>query len=134
MNRPTRSDDQVDAAGDTGARATGQRPGWVFWVIVAVFALLYAQDLFQAVTDAFGVPADLQALNTLRAEADLPPLPVPWLPIIVNLVLPVAGFGVAFLMGWRRSPLIALLVFAVGLAIVAALTLDMYLLAGLLVS
>lgn len=134
MNRPTRSDDQVDAAGDTGARAPRQRPGWVFWVIVAVFALLYAQDLFQAVTDAFGVPADLQALNTLRAEADLPPLPVPWLPIIVNLVLPVAGFAVAFLMGWRRSPLIALLVFAVGLAIVAALTLDMYLLAGLLVS
>src|SRR5690606_11848800 len=109
---------------DAGARATGQRPGWVFWVIVAVIALLYAQDLFQAVTDAFGVPADLQALNTLRAEADLPPLPVPWLPIIVNLVLPVAGFGVAFLVARRRSPLIALLVFAVGLALVAALTLD----------
>lgn len=134
MTRPARSGDPVDAAGGTAAPVTRQRPGWVFWVVVAVFALLYAQDLFQAVTDAFGVPADLQALNTLRAEADLPPLPVPWLPIIVNLVLPVAGFAVAFLMGWRRSPLIALLVFAVGLAIVAALTLDMYLLAGLLVS
>lgn len=110
------------------------RTGWIFWVIVTVFALLYAQDLFQAITDAFGVPADLQALNALRAEADLPPIPVPWLPIIVNIALPVIVFGIAFTISRRRTRLVALLVFAAGLALVAAITLDMYLLAGILVS
>lgn len=117
-----------------GRAVGGNRPGWLFWLVVALFALLYAQDLFQAVTDAFGVPADLEALNRLRAEADQPPIPVPWLPIVVNLLLPPVAFGVAFLIARRRSILVAVLVFALGLAVVAALTLDMYLLAGLLVT
>ncbi|HRQ00111.1 MAG TPA: hypothetical protein PK781_06590 [Terrimesophilobacter sp.] len=121
----------------TGAspKPSGRRHrGWLFWIVVGIFAVLYAQDLFQAVTDAFGVPADIAALNALRAEADLPALAVPWLPIIVNLALPPIVFAGALGVSWRRSVLVAALVLATGLALVAVLTLDMYLLAGLLVS
>ena len=114
--------------------ASGHHRSWIFWTVVALFAVLYAQDLFQAVTDAFGVPADLEALNALRAEAELGPIAVPWLPIIVNLALPPVVFAAALAISWRRSVLIAALMFAAGLGVVAALTLDMYLLAGLLVS
>lgn len=112
----------------------GPSRGWVYWVVVVVFALLYTQDLFQAVTDAFGVPADIGALNALRAEAELPPLAVPWAPIIINLALPPVLFGAALVISRRRTALVAALVLAVGLAIVAVVTLDMYLLAGLLVA
>lgn len=104
----------------------------LYWVVV-VFGLLFAQDLFQAITDAFAVPADIAALNALRAEGDLSPVAVPWLPIIVNLALPPILFAAALAVSWRRSALVTLLVFAVALALVAALTLDMYLLAGLMV-
>ena len=123
---------QAGAVSGTVASASGARPRWLFWVVVALFALLYAQDLFQAITDAFGVPADLAALNVLRAEAELPPIAVPWVPIIINVVLPVVVFGVALLISWRRSILVTALIFATGLGVVAALTLSMFVLAGLL--
>lgn len=123
-----------EAATDSRSAASGNRRSWIFWTVVAIFALLYAQDLFQAITDAFGVPADLEALNVLRAEAELPPIAVPWAPIVVNLALPPLVFGAALVMSRRRSVLVAALVFATGLGLVAVLTLDMYLLAGLLVT
>lgn len=124
----------ASSGGSAPVVAAPSRRRWLFWVVVIVFAVIFAQDLFQAVTDAFGVPADIAALNALRAEAELPPIAVPWPPIIVNLVLPVVVFGAALATSWRRPVLVAVLVFAVGVAVVAALTLDMYLLAGLLVT
>lgn len=129
---------QPAPASDTEAGASPKPSGrghrsWLFWTIVVIFAVVYAQDVFQAVTDAFGVPADIGALNALRAEAGLPALAVPWLPIIVNLALPLVTFATALAVSWRRSILVTALIFGTGLAVVAALTLDMYLLAGLLV-
>ncbi|MBX3094271.1 MAG: hypothetical protein KF680_07035 [Cryobacterium sp.] len=137
MSRQTDASSPAPASGAaTGAvsAASRDRRNWIFWTVVALFAVLYAQDLFQAVTDAFGVPADLEALNALRAEAELPPIAVPWVPIIVNLALPPLVFGAALVISWRRSALVTALVFATGLGLVAVLTLDMYMVAGLLVT
>lgn len=137
MSRQTDASSPAPApepATDLRGAVSGNRRHWIFWAVVAVFAVLYAQDLFQAVTDAFGVPADLEALNALRAEAELPPIAVPWVPIIVNLALPPLVFGAALVISWRRSVLVTALVFATGLGLVAVLTLDMYLVAGLLVT
>ena len=105
--------------------ATPQRRSWLSLAVTIVFGLFFAWDFFEAITNLFGVVELLDARNSFLNENDLAPIAVPWTILIANLLLPVAGFAVAWWMGRRRSLGAQALLFVTGLAVVAALTLTL---------
>ncbi|MFP7833966.1 hypothetical protein [Marisediminicola sp. LYQ134] len=99
-----------------------ERMSLVRWAVVILFGLLFAYDLFEALANLTGVLAVVDAENAVRASVDLDLISPPWALLVVTIVLPVAGFAIAALVGRRHSATTAALVFAAGLAVVAALT------------
>lgn len=107
---------------------------WQRIAIAALFAVLYGYDLFEAVSDTVGVTAQIAAFNANAVSVGLAPVAVPWIALIASLLLPPAVYTLAFWIG-RRLPLFgSVLVFLAGLATVAAATLSLGTLAGLLAS
>ncbi|MFP7759806.1 hypothetical protein [Marisediminicola sp. LYQ85] len=99
-----------------------ERMSAVRWAVIVLFGLLFAYDLFGALANLTGVLAVVDAENAVRASVDLDLISPPWALLVVTIVLPVAGFAIAALVGRRHSVATAALVFAAGLAAVAALT------------
>lgn len=95
-----------------------------FAVIVA-FGLFYAYDLFEAISNLAAVPAQLADYNRFLIENDLTPVAVPWAILVVNLLLPVVAFAAAWVLGRGRRIRQQAVLLAVGLAVVAALTLSL---------
>lgn len=86
-------------------------------VLVAIgFGLLYAYDVWEAVSTLIGLPQFYEALGLTSAE-------VPWWLLIVGVALPPVVFVLALLLGRRRKLGQFALILLVGLAIVAALSL-----------
>lgn len=109
----------------TPADARSIRPRTVPVVVAIVFGLVYAYDLWEAISNLVAVPQQLAAYNVFLIENDLTPVPVPWAVLIVNLLLPPAAFVVAWWVGRRRPLLVQALLYLVGLCVVAALTLSL---------
>ncbi|WP_168626521.1 hypothetical protein [Cryobacterium sp. BB307] len=112
--------------------AAPDRVDWARVAIAAAFALLFAYDLFEAISDAIGVVTSINQINELAAEADVAPLGIPWAAIVVNLVLPVMLYVVGVIVGFKRGRLPLVLSLATALAVVAAVTLSVNVLAGYL--
>lgn len=109
------------------ASVDADRPGGPFWlriVIAVVFALLYAYDAWEAVGNLVGLNLQAQSLDTRLSGFG-------WTVLIGGIVLPVLVYGVAFWLGRKRSAGILALLLLAGLALDAALSLDMYVLFGL---
>ena len=87
--------------------------GWVTLVVIVLFGLLYAYDVWEAIGNLLTLPP------FYLDQAD-----VPWWLLIGNLAVPLLGFGLALWLGWKRPLVAKVLFFAVGLAVVAVLTLD----------
>jgi hypothetical protein len=105
---------------------------WQRIAIAALFAVLFGYDLFEAVSDTVGVTAQIAAFNANAVSVGLAPVAVPWSALIASLLLPPVVYALAFWLG-RRLPLFGTaLVFLAGLATVAAVTLSLGTLAGLL--
>lgn len=105
---------------------------WQRIAIAALFAVLFGYDLFEAVSDTLGVTAQIAAFNANAVSVGLAPVAVPWSALIASLLLPPVVYAFAFWFG-RRLPLFGTaLVFLAGLATVAAVTLSLGTLAGLL--
>lgn len=94
-------------------------------IVAILFGLLYAYDLFEAISNLVAVPAQLADYNVFLIENDLTPVPVPWVILIANLLLPPAAYALAWLLGRRKGILVQALLFLLGLAVVAALTLSL---------
>jgi len=90
-----------------------KRLGWVTIAVIVLFGLLYAYDVWEAVGNLLTLPP------FYLDQAD-----VPWWLLIANLAVPVLVFGLALWLGWKRSLVSKVMLFAVGLAVVAVLTLD----------
>jgi len=113
--------DPVEDALDTDSRAAARgRLGWLSLTVAIVFGLLYAYDLWEAVNNAIELPKQYAALETLGVEVG----EVPWTLIIANMLIPPAIYLLAFVLGMRRNVFGKAVLFAVGLALVAVLTLD----------
>jgi len=113
--------DPVEDALDADSRAAARgRLGWLSLTVAIVFGLLYAYDLWEAVNNAIELPKQYAALETLGVEVG----EVPWTLIIANMLIPPAIYLLAFVLGMRRNVFGKAVLFAVGLALVAVLTLD----------
>ncbi|GGF14582.1 hypothetical protein [Subtercola lobariae] len=95
-----------------------RRRGRAGWIVAVVFAVFYAFDIFEALSNLVGV---LQAYSDAGVALPTPAL----LTIIGQIAAPVVVFVLA-LWGTRRARSgSAVLVFLVGFAVVAVITLDL---------
>lgn len=94
-------------------------------LIVVLFGLLYAYDLWEAVSNLVAVPAQLADYNAFLIENDVTPLAVPWPILIANLLLPPLAFVLAWWLGRGHTLVVRALLYLLGLAVVAALTLSL---------
>lgn len=114
------SDENAEPAGieavleDDEAETKRGRYGWLSLVVAAVFGLFYAYDVWEAIGNMVNLPGFYALLG-------YDPGAIPWWLLIIGLLIPPAGFLVAFWVGRRFSVGGKALVFLLGLAVVAAL-------------
>jgi uncharacterized membrane protein len=107
----------VEETPDAAARP---RIGWASLAVAIAFGLLYAYDLWEAINNAIELPKQYAALEVLGVEVG----EVPWTLIIANMLVPVGVYLLAFVLSLRRALFGRVVLFALGLALVAVLTLD----------
>jgi hypothetical protein len=144
---PDRAENATKAVGtETGSDAAGtsaipasqspapsaRRPSWLRLTVAILFALFYAYDLFEAISDTFGVSAQITKYNENASLIGINTVAIPWAVLIANLLLPIVVYGLALLISRRRNLGILAIVLLAGLAVVAALSLSLTVLAGIL--
>lgn len=97
-----------------GSSRTGMSPVGI--AIAILFGLLYAYDLWEAISPLLELPG-------YYALVGLQPADVPWALLIVGVFIPPVVYGLAFVLGRKRGALESALIFLVGLAVVASLSL-----------
>ncbi len=105
---------------------------WFRLAVIILFALVYAWDLFEAITDLFGVAAQITNYNENATLIGLNTIAIPWVVLIANLLLPLVVFGIAVLITRKRSAGILAIVLFAGLGVVAAVSLSLARLVGIL--
>jgi len=100
---------------DDAREAKRGRYGWLSLVVAALFGLFYAYDLWEALGNLFNLPVAYDALGIGDR--------VPWLLLWTGVLVPPLAFAVAVFLGRRRNVFGKALIFLVGLAVVACLTL-----------
>lgn len=97
----------------------------VFLAVAIGFGLVYAYDLFEAISNTVGVVAQIGDYNVLAEEVGVDAATVPWAILIANIALAPVMYTAAFLIGRRHSVPTAALVFVGGLAVIGALSLSL---------
>lgn len=123
---PTAPEPAKTTAKDVGRAAppaSARKSSWLRLTVVILFALFYAYDLFEAISNLFGKVDEINRSNEFRELNGINPIDVPWVFLIANLLLPVLVFLVASLLGRRRGVSIHALLYLVGLGVVAAASL-----------
>jgi hypothetical protein len=121
-----------DPDAKTAGRTRAPRNAWLRVAVAILFGLFYVYDLFEAISNTFGVTAQIAAYNETAASFGLDPVAVPWAVLVAGMLLPPVVYAGAYLTGRRWPVLRQALVFFLGLATVAALTLSLTTLAGVL--
>ena len=93
-------------------------PPWASVLVIALFGVFYAWDLWEAISTMFELPVFYEAYGY-----DVGALP--WWVLIVMVALPVVVFAAAVLLGRKRSLLARVVLLLVGLSVVAALSLGL---------
>ena len=110
------SDNPIEELVEDDAReAKRGRYGWLSLVVAALFGLFYAYDLWEALGNLFNLPVAYDALGIGDR--------VPYLLLWTGVLVPPVIFGIAVFVGRRRTVFGKALIFLVGLAVVACLTL-----------
>lgn len=109
--RPT---DASDSAGATRPAT----PLWLAATIAVLFGVLYAYDVWEAVRDLVGMILLVGDLGVSFAGVGIGLL-------IAAVIVPFLVFGLVFWLGRRRGPLVQVVLFLAGFALVQALTLDL---------
>ena len=105
------------------ATAPAPRYGLPSAIIAVVFALLFAYDLWEAIGTAIALPASYEA-------SGFDPAAIPWWLVVLYVLLPPVTFVLALLAGRRQPVFGRALLFAVALAVSAALSLGLIALQG----
>ncbi|MEO7146496.1 MAG: hypothetical protein ABIW81_06615, partial [Terrimesophilobacter sp.] len=103
---------------------------WPRLTVMILFALVYAYDLFEALSDTFGVSAQIAKYNENATLIGINTIAVPWAVLVANLLLPIVVFFLALLVSRKRNFGILALVLLAGVGVVAALSLSLTVLAG----
>ena len=107
------------------ATATRPRYGVPSLIVAAVFALLTAYDLWEAIGTAIALPASYEA-------SGFDPASIPWWIVVLYVLVPPVTFVLAIAAGRRQRVFGRALLFAVALAVSAALSLGLIALQGTL--
>jgi len=99
---------------DDATQAKQGRYGSLSTIVAGLFALLYAYSVWQAIGNLVALPAFYNQTGLGSAN-------VPWWVLWVGIVIPIAVFALAFVVGRKRSVLGKALIFLVGLAVTAGL-------------
>ena len=116
MTDPTPDPTPVVASVETSEAAPTPRFGLLSIVVAALFGLLYVYDLWEAISNLVELPVLYAALGLDAAS-------LPWALLILGVALPPLVFGLALLVGRRRTVGVQSLLFVLGLAIVAGASL-----------
>jgi hypothetical protein len=107
------TDEKPIAESEPAARS---RYGWPSVMVAAVFGLFYAYDLWEAVSNFVELPVVYKQYGLEASD-------IPWWVLVLGLVIPPVVFAAAFVVGRKHSVLGKALIFIVGLAVVAGLSL-----------
>jgi hypothetical protein len=107
--------------------ASRRRVGWPTLALAAVFGLLFAYDVWEAISTAVLLPQSYEAYGLDSSY-------VPWWLVIAGIAAPPVLYVLAFLIGRRRGPVAVALVFVVALALSAVVSLDLVAVQGTLLT
>ncbi|MFM9920946.1 hypothetical protein [Lacisediminihabitans sp. H27-G8] len=116
--------DPVSPAPEPDATPGRARIGWLGLTIAILFGLFYVYDLFEAISNVVGVTSQITLYNEARAVVKLDPVPIPWGWLVIDVLLAPVVFALAFIIGRRKTVLLKVLLFVIGLTLVAATTLS----------
>lgn len=116
--------DSVSPAEEPQAAQRRSRIGWLGLSIAILFGLFYVYDLFEAISNVVGVTSQINLYNEARAVVKLDPVPIPWGWLVIDVLLAPVVFALAFIIGRRKTVLLKVLLFVIGLTLVAATTLS----------
>ena len=120
------------AVGADAAKPERAKRRWPRLTVIVLFAIVYAYDLFEAIGSTLGVAAQISKYNENATLIGLNTVAIPWAVLIVNLVLPIAVYFLALLVARKRNFGVLAIVLFAGLGVVAALSLTLGVLAGVL--
>ena len=80
--------------------------------------------MFEAISNVVGVTSQINLYNQARAVVKLAPVPIPWVWLVIDVLLAPVAFALAFALGRRKPVLLKVLLFVIGLTLVAAMTLS----------
>jgi hypothetical protein len=103
-----------EAVADDAREASRGRYGWLSLVVAAVLGLFYAYDVWEAIGNMINLPAFYDSIGVGSKH-------VPWWLLWIGVLIPVAVFLLAFVIGRRRNVGEKAVVFIVGLALAAGL-------------
>ena len=104
-------------ADDTREAKRG-RYGWLSLVVAALFGLFFAYDLWEGVSNLIALPAFYDAFGYGTEN-------VPWWLLWIGVAIPPIVFVIAFAVGRRQNVFGKALVFLLGLALVAGLSIGL---------
>lgn len=120
------SDNPIAEVVDDDTRESKRgRYGWLSLSVAAIFGLLFAYDVWEAIGNMINLPRYYELLG-------LDPAGIPWWVLVINLLVPIAAFAIAFWVGRKQHVGGKALIFLLGLAVSAALGLGLVALAGAL--
>ena len=105
--------------------APAKKPRWFRATIIVLFGIVYAWDLFSALSNFIGKLDQLSKVNEVRVLNGFAEIATPWMPLIANLILPVAVFGLAVWFARRCNVGILALMLLAGLGVVASVSLSL---------
>ncbi len=94
-------------------------------IIAVVFGLLFAFYFYESLSQTLQLAAYLAAQNPRLTKVGHPQIAFPWIAIGPLLALPFITYGLAFLIGRRRSVLVAIAIFFMALAVLSATSLTL---------
>lgn len=113
----------MTAAAAEAVAPARRTPFWLEVTLAIAFGLFFAYDAWEAVGNLIGIAGIASTLGTSVTALG-------WVVLIAAILLPIALFAAAFLLGRRRTAVVQAALYLAGLAVSAALYLDILLMFG----
>lgn len=113
------STDKTDTHDKNAATRTRRTPAWLSATIAILFGLFYAYSAWSGLGNLFGLNSAAQGLDTTLSGFG-------WGLLLMGVLAPIVVFGIAFWLGRRREAGPQALLLLAGLALVSALSLDIF--------
>ncbi|MEC5183788.1 hypothetical protein RCH12_001243 [Cryobacterium sp. MP_3.1] len=103
----------------TAPNRTRRTPAWLSATIAILFGLFYAYSAWSGLGNLLGLNSAAQSLDTTLSGFG-------WGLLLAGVLVPIVVFGIAFWLGRRREAGPQALLLLAGLALVSAISLDIF--------